>query len=49
LNFGLDGSKNLVIDVSICSGHIGNSTVNSKPLNSKIMMMMQTNDASEIT
>ena len=29
VNFGLDGSNNLVIDVSICCDHIGNSTVNN--------------------
>jgi len=40
LNFGLDGSNNLVIDVSICCDHIGNSTVNNRHLNGKI----QTND-----
>jgi len=40
LNFGLDGSNNLVIDVSIYCDHIGNSTVNNRHLNSK----MQTND-----
>jgi len=41
LNFGLDGSNNLVIDVSICCDHIGNSTVNNGHLNGK----MQTNDS----
>jgi len=40
LNFGLDDSNNLVIDVSICCDHIGNSTVNSGHLNCK----MQPND-----
>jgi len=39
-NFGLDGSNILVIDVSICCDHIGNSTVNNGHLNGK----MQTND-----
>ena len=36
VNFGLDGFNNLVIDVSICCDHIGNSTVNNGHLNSKI-------------
>jgi len=40
VNFALDGSSNLVFDVSICCDHIGNSTVNNGRLNSK----MQTND-----
>jgi len=40
LNFGLDGSNNLVIDVSIVCDHIGNSAVNNGHLNGK----MQTND-----
>ena len=40
MNFGLDGSNHLVIDVSICCDHIGNSTVNNGHLNGK----MQTND-----
>jgi len=40
VNFGLVGSNNLVIDVSICCDHIGNSTVNNGRLNS----MMHTND-----
>jgi len=40
LNFSLDGSNNLVIDVSICYDPIGNSTVNNGHLNGK----MQTND-----
>jgi len=42
LNFGLDGSNNLVINVSIsgCCDHIGNSTVNYGHLNGE----MQTND-----
>ena len=40
VNFSLDGPNNLVIDVSICCDHIGNSTVNSGHLNCK----MQPND-----
>jgi len=36
VNFGLVGSNNLVIDVSICCDHIGNSTVNYGHLNGKI-------------
>jgi len=40
VNFGLDGSANLVIDVSICCDHIGNSTVNNRHLDGK----MHTND-----
>ena len=40
VNFGLVGSNNLVIDVSICCDHIGNSTVNNGHLNGK----MDTND-----
>jgi len=36
VNFGLDGYNNLVIDVSICCDHIGNSTVNNKHLNGKM-------------
>jgi len=40
MNFGLDGSNNLVIDVLICCDHIGNSTVNNGHLNGK----MHTND-----
>jgi hypothetical protein len=40
LNFGLDGSNNLVIDILICCDYIGNSTVNNEHLNGK----MQTND-----
>jgi len=40
VNVGLDGSSKLVIDVSICCDHIGNSTVNNGHLNGK----MQTND-----
>jgi len=40
LNFGLDGSHNLVIHVSICCDHIGNSTVN----NGHLIGKMQTND-----
>ena len=37
-NFGLDGSNNLVIDVSICCHHIGNSKVNNGYLNGKIQI-----------
>jgi len=40
VNFGLVGPNNLVIDVSICCDHIGNSTVNDGHLNGK----MHTND-----
>jgi len=40
VNFGLVGSNNLVIDVSVCCDHIGNSTVINGHLNSK----MYTND-----
>jgi len=40
LNFGLVGSNNLVIDVSICCNHVGNSTVNNGHFNGK----MHTND-----
>jgi len=40
LNFGPDGSNNLVRNVSICCDTIGNSTVNNRHLNSK----MQTNE-----
>ena len=40
VNFGLVGSNNLVIDVSICCDHVGNCTVNNGHLNSK----MYTND-----
>jgi len=40
VNFGLDGSNNLVIDVSIFCVDIGNSTVNNGHLNGK----MHTND-----
>jgi len=36
----LDGSNNLVIDVSICCDHVNNSTVNNGHLNGK----MHTND-----
>jgi len=36
VNFGLDGSENLVIDVSICCDHICNSTVNNGHLNGKM-------------
>jgi len=39
-DFGLDSYNNLVIDVSICRDHIGNSTVNNGHLNGK----MHTND-----
>jgi len=34
--FGLDGSNNLVIDVSICCDHIGNGTVYNGHLNGKM-------------
>ena len=40
VNFRLVGSNNLVIDVSICCDHIGNSAVNNGHLNGK----MDTND-----
>ena len=40
VNFVFEGSNNLVIDVSICCDHIGNSTVNNGHLNGK----MHTND-----
>jgi len=40
VDFGLNGSNNLVIDVSICGDNIGNSTVNNRHLNGT----MQTND-----
>jgi len=40
VNFGLEGSNNLVIDVSICCDHMGNSAVNNGHLNGK----MHTND-----
>jgi len=36
VNFGLDGSNNLVIDVLICCDHISNSIVNNGHLNGKI-------------
>jgi len=36
VKFGLEGSSNLVIDVSICCDHIGNSTVNNGHLNGKM-------------
>jgi len=36
VNFGLVGFNNLVIDVSICCDHIGNSIVNNGHLNGKI-------------
>jgi len=40
VNFGLDGYNSLVIDVSICCNHVGNSTINNGHLNGK----MHTND-----
>jgi len=40
LNFGVDGSNDLVIDVSICCDLIGNSTVDNGHLNGTL----QTND-----
>jgi len=40
VNFGLECYKSLVIDVSICCDHIGNSTINNGHLNGK----MHTND-----
>jgi len=40
VNFGFDGYNNLVIDVSFCCDHIGNSTINNGHLNGK----MHTND-----
>jgi len=40
VNFGLDGYNSLVIDVSICCDHVGNSTINNGHLNGK----MHTND-----
>jgi len=40
VNFGLDGSNNVVIDVLICCDHIGNSTVN----NGNLICKMHTND-----
>jgi len=40
VNFGLVGSNNFVIDVSICCDHIGNSIVNNGHLDGK----MHTND-----
>ena len=40
VSFGLDGFNNLVIEVSICCNHIGNSTVNNGHLSGK----MYTND-----
>jgi len=40
VNFGLEGSNNLVIDVPICCDHIGNIAVNNGHLNGK----MHTND-----
>jgi len=36
VNFGLVGSNNLVIDVSICCDHVGISTVNNGHLNGKM-------------
>jgi len=36
VNFGLDGSNNLVINVSISCDHIGNSTVNNGYINGKM-------------
>jgi len=39
-NFGLDGYNSLVIDLSICCNHVGNSTINNGHLNGK----MHTND-----
>jgi len=36
VNFGLDGSNNLVIAVSICCDHIGKSAVNNGHLNGKM-------------
>ena len=36
VNFGLDGCNNLVIDVSFCCDHIGNSSVNNGHLNGKM-------------
>ena len=36
VTFGLDGSNNIVIDVSIYCDHIGNSTVNNGHLNGKM-------------
>jgi len=36
VNFGLDGSNNLVIDILICCDHISNSIVNNGHLNGKI-------------
>jgi len=40
VNFGLDGYNSLVIYVSICCDHVGNSTINNGHLNGK----MHTND-----
>jgi len=40
VNFGLDGSDCLVIDVLICCDHVCNSTINNEHLNGK----MHTND-----
>ena len=40
VNFGLVGSNNVVIDVSICCDHIGNRIINNGHLNGK----MHTND-----
>jgi len=36
VNFGLDGSNSLVIDVLICCDHVGNSTINNGHLNGKM-------------
>jgi len=36
VNFGLDGYNSLVIDVSICYDHIGNSTIKNGHLNGKM-------------
>ena len=44
MNFGLDGSNNLVIEVSICCDHIGNSTVNNGYPNGSDDTSMQTDD-----
>jgi len=39
VKFGFDGSKKLVIDVSICCDHIGNSTVNNRHLTARFKPM----------
>jgi len=44
VNFGLDGYNSLVIDVSICCDHVGNSTINNGHLNGK----MRTNDSRHV-